>query len=51
MIKEVVCQCLENEIVKGTGLGIDATYTPTNTITKVSERIMKHLAKKVLENV
>lgn len=51
IIKEVVRQCVQNGIIKGTGLSIDATHTSANTIKKVPERIMKHLAKKILKNV
>lgn len=51
IIKEVVRQCIQNGIIKGTGLSIDATHTSANTIKKVPERIMKHLAKKILKNM
>lgn len=51
IIKEVVRQCIENGIIKGTGLSIDATHTSANTIKKVPERIMKHLAKNMLKSI
>ena len=51
IIKEVVRQCVEKNIIKGTGLSIDATHTSANTIKKVPERIMKHLARKILKNI
>jgi transposase len=51
IIQEVVHQCVEKGIIKGTGLSIDTTHASANTIKKVPERIMKHLAKKILENV
>ena len=51
IIKEVVRQCVEKGIIKGTGLSVDATHTSANTIKKVPERIMKHLAKKILKNL
>lgn len=51
IIKEVVCQCVEKGIIKGTGLSIDATHTSANTIKKVPERIMKHLAAKILHKI
>ncbi|MBU2704220.1 hypothetical protein Ga0466249_005377, partial [Sporomusaceae bacterium BoRhaA] len=51
IIKEVVRQCVEKNIIKGTGLSIDATHTVANTGKLVPERIMKHLAKKILKNI
>ena len=51
IIKEVVKQCVDKGIIKGTGISIDCTHTTANTIKKVPERIMKHLAKKILKNI
>lgn len=51
VIKEIVKQCVEKQIIKGTGISIDATHTNANTTKKVPERILKHLAKKILKNV
>jgi len=51
IIQEVVRQCVEQGIIKGTGLSIDATHTAANTIKKVPERLMKHLAKKIFRAV
>jgi transposase len=51
IIKEVVRQCIEKGIIKGTGLSIDATHTSANTIKKVPERVMKHLAAKILHKI
>jgi len=51
IIKEVVNQCVEKGIIKGTGISVDCTHTEANTIKKVPERIMKHLAKKILKNL
>jgi len=51
IITEVVRQCVEKGIIKGTGLTIDATHTKANTMKLVPERIMKHLAKNILKNV
>jgi transposase len=51
IIKEVVKQCVEKGIIKGTGISVDCTHTEANTIKKVPERIMKHLAKKILKNL
>jgi transposase len=51
IITEVVHQCIENGLIKGTGLTIDATHAKANTMKLVPERIMKHLAKKIFKNV
>jgi transposase len=51
IIKEFVKQCVEQGIIKGTGISVDCTHTQANTIKKVPERIMKHLAKKILKNL
>jgi transposase len=50
IITEVVRQCVENGIIKGGSISIDATHTETNTKKKIPERIMKHLARKILKN-
>ena len=51
IIKEMVRQCVEQGIIKGQSISIDATHTHANTIKKVPERIMKHLAKKILSKI
>lgn len=51
IIKEVVRQCVESGIIKGTGLSIDCTHMAANTVKKVPERVMKHLAQKILRNM
>lgn len=51
MIQEVVRQCVKKGIIQGTGISIDATHTSANTIKKVPERVMKHLAAKIWRNV
>ena len=51
IIKEVVFQCVEKGIIKGTGMSVDCTHTVANTGKLVPERIIKHLAKKILKNV
>lgn len=51
IIKEVVRQCVEKGIIKGTGISVDCTHTEANTVKKVPERIMKHLSKKILKNL
>lgn len=51
IIKEVVRQCIKNGIIKGSGISIDCTHIEANTIKKVPERVMKHLAKKILKEL
>jgi len=51
IIEEVVRQCIKKGIVKGTGISVDCTHTAANTVKKVPERIMKHLAKKILKSL
>lgn len=51
MIKEVVKQCVDKGIIKGTGISVDCTHTEANTIKLVPERIMKRLAQKILKNL
>ncbi|WP_188397868.1 IS1182 family transposase [Sporomusa sp. GT1] len=51
IIQEVVRQCIEKGIIKGTGLSMDATHTHANTIKKVPERIMKHLARRIIKAI
>ena len=47
-IKEIVRQCVDKGIIKGQSISIDTTHIQANTTKKVPERIMKHLAKKIL---
>lgn len=51
IIKEVVRQCVDKGIIKGTGISIDSTHTEANTGKLVPERVMKYLAKKILKNL
>ena len=51
IIKEVVRQCVEKGIIKGTGISVDCTHTNANTVKLVPERVMKRLAKKILKNL
>lgn len=51
IIKEVVLQCVENGIIRGTGISVDCTHTEANTGKLVPERIMKRIAKKILKSV
>jgi len=45
---EVVRQCVQSGIIKGTEVSIDATHIEANTIKKIPERLMKQLAKKIV---
>ena len=47
IISEIVRQCVEKGIIKGTTLAVDTTHTEANCRKQVPERIMKHLAAKV----
>ena len=51
MIKEVVRQCVEKGIIKGTGISVDCTHSNANTVKLVPERVMKRLAQKILKNL
>lgn len=51
IIKEVVKQCDRKGILKGNGISVDCTHTEANTVKKVPERIMKHLAKKIFRSL
>jgi transposase len=51
MIKEVVRQCVEKRIIKGTGISVDCTHSNANTVKLVPERVMKRLAQKILKNL
>ena len=50
IMTEVIRQCVEKNIIKAdNGVSIDTTHILANTIKKVPERIMKHLAKKIFK--
>ena len=50
IITEIVRQCIEKKIVSDTtGISMDATHIEANTIRKMPERIMKHLARKIFK--
>jgi transposase len=51
IITEIVHQCVENGIIKSSSISIDTTHIEANTIKKVPERIMKHLAKKIFKGL
>lgn len=49
IIIEIVRQCVEKGIIEGTTVSIDATHIEANTIKKTPERLMKHLARKIIQ--
>jgi len=51
IITQIVRQCLDNGLIKGDGISIDTTHIEANTIKKVPERIMKHLARKIFKGL
>lgn len=52
IISEIVRQCIEKNIIKADdGISMDTTHIEANTIKKVPERVMKHLAKKIFKEM
>jgi transposase len=51
IIKEVIRQCVDKGLVKGTGISVDCTHIAANTTKKVPERVMKHLAKGIIKRM
>ena len=49
IITEIVRQCVEKGIIKCTSSNVDATHIEANTIKKTPERLMKHLARKIIK--
>jgi len=50
IISEIVRQCVERGIIQGSnGIVIDTTHIEANTVKKVPERIMKHLARNIFK--
>ena len=49
IITQIVRQCVEKGIIEGTSVSIDATHIQSNTIKKTPERLMKHLARKIIK--
>jgi len=47
IITEVVRQCIQKGIIKGTEINIDATHTHANTLKKSSTKILKQISKKI----
>lgn len=49
IIIEIVRQCVEKGIIECKTVSIDATHIEANTIKKTPERLMKHLARKIIK--
>jgi transposase len=49
IITEIIKQCVEKGIIEGDTVSIDATHIEANTIKKTPERLMKHLARKIIK--
>ena len=47
ILTEIVRQCVDKGIIKGTTLSVDSTHTEANCKKQVPERIMKHLAARI----
>ncbi len=45
---EIVRQCVEDGIIVGKSVAVDATHSEANTIKKTPERLMKHLARNIM---
>jgi len=51
ILTETVRQCVLKGIIRDTGLAIDTTHSHAGTTKKVPERIMKHLAKAIIQSL
>jgi transposase len=49
IITEIVRQCVQKGIIESTSISIDTTHIEANTIKKTPERLMKHLARKIIK--
>ncbi|MGD9679468.1 MAG: IS1182 family transposase [Vulcanibacillus sp.] len=49
IITEIVRQCVEKGIIEGKSISIDTTHIEANTIKKTPERLMKHLARRIIK--
>jgi hypothetical protein len=49
VLSKIVNRCVENGILKGKSVSVDATHILANTKKKTPERLMKHLARKILQ--
>lgn len=47
ILTEIVRQCVEKGIIKGSSIDIDATHMEANCVKKVPERIMRQLARRI----
>jgi IS5 family transposase len=45
----IVKQCVDKGLIRGSSVSIDATHIEANTIKKTPERLMKHLAQKIIK--
>src|SRR5699024_10446566 len=46
IMAETIQQCVEKDILEGSGISIDTTHTEANTFKCIAERVMKRLASK-----
>ena len=46
-LTEIVRQCVKKGIIKGNGIDIDTTHMEANTVKKVPERMMRHMARHI----
>lgn len=49
IIMEIVKQCVEKGIIEGKSVSIDSTHIEANTVKKTPERLMTHLARKIIK--
>ncbi len=49
IITEIVRQCVEKGIIESKSVSVDATHIEANTIRKTPERLMTHLARKIIK--
>jgi len=47
ILTEIVRQCVENGVIKGNSIDIDATHIEANCVKKVPERMMRHMARRI----
>ncbi|RYG70959.1 transposase, partial [Lentibacillus lipolyticus] len=51
IMAETIHQCVEKDVLKGSGLSVDTTHTEANTFKCIAERVMKRLASKIFKTV
>lgn len=49
VLTEIVRQCVENGLIKGSGITVDSTHIEAALSRKVPERILKYLAKRIFK--